>query len=216
VLTKVKLTKPDKILLIGKTESVERIFLYFNKEMRDSYPEHPLSDESNKLIQVAGFCQDVPILAFGNQEASQETFESAIKFAVNNNENVSIGVVTSLDKKEDIKEFETHLKMIANTHPEIVSRIVFLIDFQKENKDGIPIPGEKEGYGPNDFLPLDLLTDHYSDEVNRYKDLVKNILNDNLYQRIIAAFDVLFYPISTENNVGLDPASVALIMESDS
>lgn len=205
--------------MVGNPSSVERLFLYFNKDNEDLgiYSKQPLTDESNNLLQVAGFCEDVPILAFSDRESAMLTLEALAYSGKESEERFSIGVVIKFDTKKSkdkhFKMFEKYLNWITTINIDSISRIVFLLDM-KDSKS-VKVPGEEEGYGPEDFLPLDILLDNHQKDLNKYNTLIDEILGENLSQKIIAAFDVMFYPISTKKNVGLDPSSVALIMESD-
>lgn len=205
--------------MVGNSESLEKLFLYFNRDNTDigTYSEQPLTDVKNNLLQVAGFCEDVPILAFSERDSAMLTLEALASTAKVSNESFSIGLVVILDDKKSkdkhFKIFDKYLKWIKTIEPVAINRIVFFLDLKTTKT--VNVPGEEEGYGLEDFLPLDLLLDNYQKELNRYNNLINEIFDDILSKKIIAAFDVMFYPISTKNNVGLEPSSVALIMESD-
>ncbi|MFW9995635.1 MAG: hypothetical protein ACFFD4_26590 [Candidatus Odinarchaeota archaeon] len=71
-----KLGKPSKVILIGYTDGVESLFLHFNRDNRDSYPEHPLD---GSISQVMGLVKGIPVLAFYDDDAATESLETMLQ-----------------------------------------------------------------------------------------------------------------------------------------
>ena len=206
-----KLAKPSKVILVGDTEGVEGLFLYFNRNHSDDYPEHPLLD--GKLDQVAGFVEDTPILAFTDNKRTFETLNTLLRSAVETDK-FSLGFVTSF-KDRVRKQLTRYLDWLRTVDPALISRIVFFMDLEEDKKVTFEEFGFDSTFGPEDFMPLDILSIGFERELRKFKEKVMELPKE-YRERLITAFDIVFYPISTKHNVGLEPSATVLLMESDS
>jgi len=196
-----KLARPSKVLLVGDTKGVEELFLYFNNSSRDNYPEHPLSS----LSQVAGMVEGTPILAFADDESALSSLRTMIDTTFEN-EKISIGIIASLNGIDRIGKY---YKILKNINESFLSRFVFFIDIHSTEES--PLPG---GYGYKDFIPIDFVFETYKSEMDKLIRFYSDI-PDNLKKYCLRAFDLVYFPISTSSNIGLEPSAQALIMEAD-
>ncbi|MHA2295433.1 MAG: hypothetical protein ACXADA_05415 [Candidatus Hodarchaeales archaeon] len=197
-----KLKKPSKVILVGSTRGVEELFRYFNRNTLENYPEHPLD---GSLSQVAGLVDGIPVLAFSDDDSALQGLETLVQTTFEG-EKLSIGIIATLNYH---KEIEKHFKWLKTIDLKTISRFVFFIDI--EDNPGTPLP---EGYGNDDFIPIDMVIESYRQEMEKlihyYEDLP-----DSLKIYCLRAFDLVYFPISTSAGIGLEPSSQALIMETD-